>query len=253
MNAKPPDGSTPAFVAGPVGGPDHSWPPAYGRGRSPDGTRASGLHVVIGGIASGKSAVAEEVASRLSHGRPVIYLATSPAPSSDAEMGARIAAHRVRRPSSWVTIEAPRELATAVAEAMVSGFSDVILLEDVGVLAASHLPWIETGPDGREEIPEGAREATVAAVLGEVDAVRGLVGPAGGSLVVVCQDPGGGLVPTSALARLWIDVIGRVNQSLVREADTAWAVIAGLPVDLHAGAKLVEAFGMKRGQHNDAS
>lgn len=239
-------------MAGSLGGPDHPWPPAYGRGRSPDGTRASGLHVVIGGIASGKSAVAEDVASRLANGLPVIYLATSPVPSGDAEMGARIASHRVRRPSSWVTVEASNNLASAVIEALMTGFSDVILLEDVGILVSSHLPRFEIGPNGREVVPEGARGATVAAVLGEVDAVRGLLGPAGGSLVVVCQDPGGGPLSTSAVARLWVDVVGMVNQSLVREADTAWAVIAGLPVDLHAGAKLVETFEMKRGQQSHA-
>ncbi len=253
MNARPPDGSGAIYPAGSVGGPGHQWPPAYGRGRSPDGTRASGLHVVIGGNASGKSAVAEDIASRLSNGLPVIYLATSPAPPGDAELGARIASPRARRPSSWVTVEASSDLALAVAETRMTGFSDVILLEDVGSLASSHLPWIETGPDGMEMVPDGALEATVAAVLGEVDAVRGVIGPTWGSLVVVCPDPGGGPLPNSAVDRLWIEVVGMVNQSLVREADTAWAVIAGKPVDLHAGAKLVETFDMKRGQHSDAS
>lgn len=253
MNANPPDVSDPTCVAGLDGGPDQSWPPPYGHGRSPVGTRVSGLHVVIGGIASGNSAVAEEFASRLSNGRPIIYLATSPALSKDVENDTRIASHRARRPSSWVTVEASRDLATAVAEAQMAGFSDVILLEDIGILVSSHLPRIEIGPGGREVVPAGACEATVAAVLGEVDAVRGLIGPAGGSLVVVSQDPGGGVVPVSAAARLWIDVVGMVNQSLVRDADTAWAVIAGRPVDLHAGARLFETFEMKRGHQSHAS
>ncbi len=253
MNANPLDISDPAFVVGLGGVPDETWAPAYGRGRSLFGTRVSGLHVVIGGIASGKSAVAEEVASRLSSGRPVIYVATSPVSSGDAERGTRIASHRARRPSSWVTVEASSDLASAVAGTLMVGFSDVVLLDDVGSLASSLLQWIETGLDSMDVVPDGAREATVAAILGEVDAVRGVIGHAGGSLVVVCPDPGGGPSPTSAVAHLWMEVVGMVNRSLVREADTAWAVIAGLPVDLHAGAKLVEALELKRGQQSHAS
>lgn len=233
------------------GGPEGCWPPAYGRGRSPVGTRDSGLHVVIGGVASGKSAVAEDIASRLSNRRPIICLAT--ARSQNDEIGTHIAADPVRRPSSWVTVEAPCGLAEAVAEAQMTGFSDVILLEDIGILVSSHLSRIWFGPGGREVVPSGVREATVAAVLGEVDAVRDLMGPAGGSVVIVSHEPGGGIGPASAAARLWIDVVGMVNQSLVREADTAWAVIAGQPVDLHAGAKLFGAFEIKRGNESRAS
>ncbi|GDX71555.1 hypothetical protein LBMAG38_26460 [Chloroflexota bacterium] len=120
------------------GGADDSWPPACGRSRSPIGTRDSGLHVVIGGIASAKTAAAKDVASRLSSGRPIVCLATSPARSIDAETSTRIASHRGRRPSSWVTVVASFDMATAVADAPMTGVSDVILREDLGVPVLSN-------------------------------------------------------------------------------------------------------------------
>ncbi|RLT29526.1 MAG: hypothetical protein DWI50_02035 [Chloroflexi bacterium] len=58
MSASSPVVSAQVFV-GLGGGADDSWPPAYGRSRSPIGTRDSGLHAVIGGAASGKTAVAD--------------------------------------------------------------------------------------------------------------------------------------------------------------------------------------------------
>ena len=58
MSASSPVVSAQVFV-GLGGGADDSWPPACGRSRSPIRTRDSELHVVIGGIASGKTAVAD--------------------------------------------------------------------------------------------------------------------------------------------------------------------------------------------------
>jgi Cobinamide kinase / cobinamide phosphate guanyltransferase len=132
VSASSPVVSAQVFV-GLGGGADDSWPPAYGRSRSPIGTRDSGLHVVIGGISSGKTAVADDVASRLSSGRPIVCLATAPALSIDAETGTRTASYRARRPSSWIGVKATCDLATAVADEPMTGVSDVILLADIGV------------------------------------------------------------------------------------------------------------------------
>ncbi len=69
------------------------------------------LTLLVGGVRSGKSALAVEMGRR--HTGEVVYLATSP-PDLDEDLDARIARHRTERPA-WPTIEEPLDLAGAIA------------------------------------------------------------------------------------------------------------------------------------------
>ena len=68
--------------------------------------------LLIGGARSGKSALAEDLARR--SGREVLVVATAEA--GDAEMQARIAAHRAQRPAGWTTLESALGLAARLRE-----------------------------------------------------------------------------------------------------------------------------------------
>src|SRR5580704_17097558 len=72
------------------------------------------LTFVIGGARSGKSRYGESVIATLPPPwrPPWAYVATAQA--LDAEMAERIGAHRARRGPDWQTIEAPRDLVTAL-------------------------------------------------------------------------------------------------------------------------------------------
>src|ERR1700722_9424305 len=69
------------------------------------------LTLVLGGARSGKSRYAERLIMALPS--PFAYVAT--AEPSDREMAERIAAHRARRDAAWRTVEAPHQLAEAIA------------------------------------------------------------------------------------------------------------------------------------------
>jgi adenosylcobinamide kinase/adenosylcobinamide-phosphate guanylyltransferase len=99
---------------------------------------------VLGGARSGKSGFAERLAVEC--GEPVLYVATATA--SDAEMAERIARHRAQRPSTWRTLEAPTDVARAVARARsgddlagrptsVAGAAATILVEDLTLLLSN--------------------------------------------------------------------------------------------------------------------
>ena len=68
--------------------------------------------LILGGVRSGKSRLAERLA--LESQLPVIYIAT--ATSEDDEMHARIAAHQARRPDNWRLSEEPLQLACVLMQ-----------------------------------------------------------------------------------------------------------------------------------------
>jgi adenosylcobinamide kinase/adenosylcobinamide-phosphate guanylyltransferase len=84
--------------------------------------------LVTGGARSGKSLFAEMLAAGL--GACVAYVAS--AEVSDAEMDARVARHRERRPASWITREAPHDLRTGLAG--LDPWVDVVLVDCLTVL-----------------------------------------------------------------------------------------------------------------------
>ncbi len=77
--------------------------------------------LLLGGVRSGKSRLAEELAAAC--GAAVSYLATAQA--GDAEMRARIEAHQARRPSGWHSHEEPIFLARALRQQAQAGKQQV--------------------------------------------------------------------------------------------------------------------------------
>lgn len=69
--------------------------------------------LILGGARSGKSRLAEQRARE--SGMNVTYIATATA--GDAEMQARIAEHKRRRPPEWASVEEPLALARALRAA----------------------------------------------------------------------------------------------------------------------------------------
>ncbi|RVU16696.1 bifunctional adenosylcobinamide kinase/adenosylcobinamide-phosphate guanylyltransferase [Methylobacterium oryzihabitans] len=164
------------------------------------------MTLVLGGARSGKSAHAEALIER-SPG-PWTYIATAQA--FDDEMRERIALHRARRPAGWETIDAPNDLAGAVA-ALPPGrpaLVDCLTLWLTNVMLA---------------------ESDLSA---EAAALEAACAAAPGPLVLVSNEVGLGIVPDNALARRFRDEAGRLNQRLAARADRVVMIVAGLPLTL---------------------
>ncbi|HAN64171.1 MAG TPA: bifunctional adenosylcobinamide kinase/adenosylcobinamide-phosphate guanylyltransferase [Rhizobiales bacterium] len=163
-----------------------------------------GLTLVLGGARSGKSRYAESLIAGLPP--PWAYVATAEA--GDAEMAERIAAHRARRDAGWQTIEAPYDLAGALASVPIRA----PVLIDCLTLWLSNLMLAEADMD--------KAIAELEAQLAQHE----------GSVVLVANEVGSGIVPDNALARRFRDLQGTLNQSIAARAGRVVLMVAGLPV-----------------------
>lgn len=163
------------------------------------------LTLVLGGARSGKSRYAERhLIARTPP--PWNYIATAEA--LDDEMTQRIAEHRARRGGNWHTIEAPRDLAGALAG----------LPRDATVLVDCLTLWLSNLLLASADIE--ADVARLDAALLKMD----------GHVVLVSNEVGLGIVPDNALARRFRDLQGSLNQRVAARADLVVFMMAGLPL-----------------------
>jgi len=166
------------------------------------------ITLVLGGTRSGKSAVAEELAAR--HEPPVTYVATMVA-VGDAELEARVAAHRRRRDPSWVTLEAGDDLA-----GLLGRVQGTVLVDSLG-------PWVAAIATGMG----GSRRGDGATLC---RALR----TRSGDTVVVSDEVGMSVHPSTDEGRRFRDTLGEVNHAVSAVADRVYLVVAGRPLVLPA-------------------
>lgn len=172
------------------------------------------LTLILGGARSGKSDYAEKLAAQM--GQRVLYIATAEA--GDAEMAARIEAHRLARLPEWQTLEVPRNVGPALAA--VNTCPEALLLDCLTLLVSNIVMAME-----------GASEAAIdSAVQAEIEAIIEAQAQLKTPLIVVSNEVGLGLVPSYPVGRLYRDVLGRANQRLATLADRVIFMVAGLPM-----------------------
>jgi adenosylcobinamide kinase/adenosylcobinamide-phosphate guanylyltransferase len=159
------------------------------------------ITLLLGGARSGKSAVAEALAAR--HPSPVTYVATMD-PAGDAELEARVEAHRQRRDPSWHTV--------VVAEdddlpEILTNLRGTVLVDSLG-------PWVARGSE--------TRPADLCAALTTRD----------GDTVLVSDEVGLAVHPSSAEGRSFRDALGTLNRTVSAAADAVYLVVAGRPLEL---------------------
>ncbi|MFP6559899.1 bifunctional adenosylcobinamide kinase/adenosylcobinamide-phosphate guanylyltransferase [Paraburkholderia sp. B3] len=171
------------------------------------------LTFIVGGARSGKSAYAERLARE--SGLPVTYIAT--ARVGDSEFAQRVEHHRARRPAQWGLVEAPLDLAGALEAAAAPG--QCVLIDCLTLWLANLL----CPPDAQAPRDDWAAR---------IDAFAAACERARGTVLVVSNEIGMGVVPLGAATRLFVDELGRLNQRIAALADRATLVAAGLPLAL---------------------
>ena len=157
------------------------------------------ITLVLGGVRSGKSEVAEQLAGP----GPVTYVATGDI-TADDDFAERVARHRRRRPAGWATIEEP----TAVPQ-LLARLHGPVLVDALGTWVANH-----PRPD--------------------VDGLVAALTTRPGDTIVVSEEVGLGVHPPTEVGRRFADTLGEANRRVAEVADRCLLVVAGRVVELPA-------------------
>lgn len=171
------------------------------------------VHLVLGGARSGKSTYAERLA--LESALAVSYIAT--AQIYDAEFGARVQHHKNRRPANWMLVEEPHYLAQTLTR--LAAENQCLIVDCLTLWLAQ---WIcpDCNPP-KESNWQSEREA-VLTILAKLP----------GTIILVSNEVGMGIVPLGEINRQFQDEQGRLNQAVATVANQVTFVAAGLPLKL---------------------
>jgi adenosylcobinamide kinase/adenosylcobinamide-phosphate guanylyltransferase len=163
--------------------------------------------LILGGVRSGKSRLAEQHAN--DSGLEVVYVAT--AQVRDAEMQQRIAHHQARRPAHWQVIEAGQNLAEVLQQ---QAAANRCVLVDCLTLWLTQLLC-----DTDETV-----------LRREVDAVLAVLPALPGQIILVSNETNMGIVPMGELSRRYCDEAGRLHQQVGALCERVILTVAGLPL-----------------------
>ena len=163
--------------------------------------------LILGGARSGKSRRALALAEQLGADR--IFVATAEA--LDEEMAGRIARHQAERDEGWETIEVPLDLTDALSR---GDLRDKVCVVDCLTLWLSNLMHHQ-------------RDVAL-----ETENLCAHLAAQSGTVILVSNEVGMGLVPESPLGRDFRDAQGRLNQKIADVCDVVEFVAAGLPINL---------------------
>lgn len=181
------------------------------------------LILITGGVRSGKSSYAEERA--ISMGEKILYIAT--ASGFDDEMRERIRQHRLRRPSSWETLEAFKDFGSvlpALLEGIDGALLDCMTIMVTNIMLQEDVDW-ECPGTGEINLIEKQ-------VMAQVDELLTVIKDREIPFIIVTNELGMGLVPPYALGRAMRDIAGRVNQKLAKSADEVYLCVSGIPIKI---------------------
>ncbi len=169
--------------------------------------------LITGGSRSGKSHYAQRRAEALPG--PRTFVATCPV--IDGELTERVDRHkRDRAGRGWETIEEQ----TALVEVMAELRDHPVVLVDCLTLWINNLLY---GASTDQLLTEEEITELCGQLLDQLALCRGTV-------FLVTNEVGWGVVPADALSRRYRDLVGRCNQLIAQRADEVVLMTAGLPL-----------------------
>ncbi|MDP5275212.1 bifunctional adenosylcobinamide kinase/adenosylcobinamide-phosphate guanylyltransferase [Chengkuizengella axinellae] len=193
--------------------------------------------LVTGGARSGKSSFAEKYATTFA-GRG-IYIATSEV--HDQEMRDRVDLHQLKRGQyafSWQTIEEPYDVNECIDSIDEDFGTNVILIDCLTLWLSNWLLRVEydqntvmtslEGENGEKESYSEVQKKVIAKIEQLVASLKRF----DGTILLVTNEVGNGIVPEYPLGRIYRDLSGIMNQKIAEVCDQVFLVTAGIPVEL---------------------
>ena len=181
---------------------------------------------IIGGARSGKSSFALNLANNCTSAKEGVrggdeisptpkkaYIATAQA--LDDEMKERIEKHKKERPSDWITFEEPVNIAALIKD--IQDKYDIILFDCLTL-------WLSNLMLNNLDL-----EKEIGLFCSSLFTVHSALG---GSLFIVSNEVGMGIVPENELSRRFRDLSGYLNQKVAEIADEVYLVTAGIPIKI---------------------
>ena len=165
--------------------------------------------LILGGIKSGKSKLAETLATNTNQATVLIATATA----LDDEMRARIKHHQNSRPAHWHVIEEPILLADAVRQ---SSNKDECIVIDCLTLWLTNLLLTDN-----ESLIKAEKDAFIQAMTTTTQTV-----------IMVSNETSMGIIPLGDLTRRFCDEAGLLHQRIAEQCDNVLLTVAGLPMPL---------------------
>lgn len=160
--------------------------------------------LILGGVKSGKSRLAEQRAQESD--LDVFVIATAEA--LDKEMYARIELHRQQRPGHWQVTEEPLHLARALTVQAAEGHCIIV---DCLTL------WLTNLLAQEQEFDR------------EVNALLNVLPNLPGHIIFVSNETNMGVTPVDKLSRRFCDEAGRLHQRLATQCHRVSLMVAGIP------------------------
>ena len=173
--------------------------------------------LLTGGSRSGKSRHAIQLSKKYNK---KIFLAT--AEPLDEEMQERIKKHQEERGEGWITLEEPLDLSKVLKKEQ--GRFEVLVLDCI-TLWLNNL--IMSGAD---------REQILAKLHLFIEECKN----SKGTIIVITNELGSGIIPMDPSTRAFRDVAGEANQILAAEFDEVINMVSGIPVTIKNNSQTKE-------------
>jgi len=178
------------------------------------------LTFILGGIRSGKSKYAGEIAGEISknENKKIVYIATYVNDRNDAEMNERIELHKKHRPDNWTAVETGKISDVGLK---ISETKDTIIIIDCLTLLISNFLAENNNADENDitnEIEKMIKE------------IREVIKKNNNKVIIISNEVGQGVIPANKISRRYIDLLGRANQLIAKHSAQFYFMFAGIPM-----------------------